>query len=380
MARPRVRLLSGAPIASGIDWSKEEEWRNELLGPFRSFIGEDAQTASPVLSSEADVQAQWREVSLTNKPFYETSVVPRYALGLDQTSPRLYSPTVDDHDDFLAHSIAVLDDIESSQIAPGGTAGGDDEEQTTFLTTTSFSDLSNMSSADSALIDLGYTAGRERSLQQVIRSAGPITSIKSLPSAKHILSLRPQTMTTSIICGVISISPAKTVSVRRGGGYEMDVVEMLVGDDTKAGFSISTWLRTVDDSRQAGKPLVKDDLRADLGRLRTGDVVLIERLALATFRDCVFGQSLNRRGTGIRTRFVILSGQQAEHDLLAPEHGGTSKELAAVSRKIDRVKDWADQFVGPAVIRKRKHDGVSGAMDKRGKKAIDKDDLPPDTQ
>lgn len=360
MAPSKVKFFAGAPLDSQIDWTSNI-LTNEWSAAFCNYL------MIPQLSGLRDpspmtVRASWREVSVSNKTFYETPIIKRI-----ERPSSFISPFKTDYEDYLAHSFAILDNLQSSQIEPQASASVA-ELETTFLTTTSFAtSTTEDSNLSTTLSDLDHSALCAPG-EQTLSIAGPVSNINTLPSPSHLFRLRPQTMTINLIVGIISISPAKTVTVRRGN-YTMDVIEMLVGDETKAGFSISTWL-------PAGKTLhaIKDEMRQKVLKLRSGDVVLIERLALSTFRDQVFGQTLNRKATKNTTRFVVLEGDFRNND--SSVDGTVS---SAVVSKIRRVRDWVDAFVG--LSRKRKLEASEGGKGKRvARETSIEEYLPPDTQ
>ena len=143
----------------------------------------------------------------------------------------------------------------------------------------------------------------------------------------------------------------------------MDIVDVVVGDDTRAGFSVSFWLPPV-DSQQA-RVEAQGNLRAALQSLRAGDVVLITNVALSVWRAAVYGQSLGRRWARNSTRIVKV------------ETDGLERELPfGVAGKLSRVKGWRDEFVGRSV-------GDGGAEKGKGRKRSRRryeEELPPDTQ
>lgn len=135
-------------------------------------------------------------------------------------------------------------------------------------------------------------------------------------------------------------APPRPVTTR--WGQTLSLIEVVVGDDTAAGFAVTFWLAA-------------DQLHAAaVARLRRKDVVLMENVALHVFRGNVYGQSL-RRGL---TRFSLLwrsdgSGHYSTRRLdrdAAAEH--------PQAQKARRVKDWVLRFVGrdaaTAVTRPRK--------------------------
>ncbi|KAF2220815.1 hypothetical protein BDZ85DRAFT_179006, partial [Elsinoe ampelina] len=188
--------------------------------------------------------------------------------------------------DFIEHSLAILDALQSSQLAPHEQADLTVDEESTFLTNESFT-----SSLDGSITSPSFIASTtllSRQPLKPIRSL--ITPLNLIPSAKHLLRSRPQTITVNLIVGMISISTPRTVHVKRGS-YNMEILEMTVGDETKAGFSVSIWMTPQASVQQTRS---KADLRTSVELLRPGNVVYIGRLALADFNGQVFGQSLNR--------------------------------------------------------------------------------------
>ncbi|KAG7286177.1 hypothetical protein NEMBOFW57_008482 [Staphylotrichum longicolle] len=92
-------------------------------------------------------------------------------------------------------------------------------------------------------------------------------------------------MTFNLIVGIISISQPRAVKTRWGATKYL--VEVLVGDETKAGFAITYWLpyNSVDESPLAG--------------LRPQDVVLVQNVALNVFNNKVYGSSLRKNLTKV---------------------------------------------------------------------------------
>jgi hypothetical protein len=180
-------------------------------------------------------------------------------------------------------------------------------------------------------------------------------------------------MTVNLLVGIISIAPARTVTTRKGG-HDMDIIELTVGDETKAGFTISSW-HQAQDSQHRHK--VEDKSRTVLSSLRPQDVVLIERVALSSFRNAVFGQSLNRRATKNTTAFTVL---HKANDFRADSAQQSTFPLA-VEHKLERVRDWVSSFVGPSVKRKAQSEPLPlAASKKKGKSTLVEEFLPADSQ
>jgi len=361
MSGKRIKFYTGAPQFSHLNW-QADILLHSFNSEFQAYLGHNNGSATDRTSpSILTPVSNWRILPDGSDPFYASPDVRQD----DQEG--FQSPFRDDHHDFLDHSFAILDNLQSSQIEPNDdTLVG---EETTFLTTTSF--MTQTSVSESNLSSMDDTAIRAPT-KQLMTVSGPIASIKSLPSAPQLVALRPQTITRNLIVGIIAISPAKTVTVRRGN-YEMDVIEMTVGDETKAGFTISTWL----SPEASDKASLQRDMRRAMQRLKTGDVVVIERLALSVFRDQVFGQSLNWRTTKNVTKFNVVDRDAIEQARLA----SASQAIASsVVDKVQRVRDWVDYFIGPS----RKRQLETDEMRKRKRVAVDEalegEYLPPDTQ
>ena len=193
MAGRRVKFLTGSPLSAQLDWT-EDNLLKDFSTVFRAYLGD-----STISSSDHPTQsigpANWRHVHLGDKLFHETPIVPRVNATID-----FASPFQNDHDDFLEHSFAVLDNLQSSQIAAHTSQTSSGDEETTFVTSTSFATTSMTSDSDPSLIDKTPTDLAAKSPPSI---ASPITNLKFLPTHSHLQSLRPQTMTVNLIVGII---------------------------------------------------------------------------------------------------------------------------------------------------------------------------------
>ena len=139
------------------------------------------------------------------------------------------------------------------------------------------------------------------------------TPLIRLPTAAQLHAQIPQTLTVTLLVGIIALHPPRRIHLRRTG-RAVDLIEAVVGDDTEAGFGISFWVDPVSSSFDYGydiSPLAQrdmnkqqlpqqensneDELRNELAGLRVGDVILLQCVALAQYRGRVYGQSLGRR-------------------------------------------------------------------------------------
>lgn len=344
MARQgRCILLTGAPEAERLDWNERLLFNIFSIGA--SVASADSGTPRQTASWQAPV---WRSISTA-----PNLRVPEHAMP--QTQFLSFSAQIPDLDiatkqDFLEHSIAFLDNLVSSQIAPAEVDGTSLFNSTTFSSTSETSILSDYSSQISQSLsthDLPIPPNLS------------LTDIGQIPSAAHILSIAPQTITVNMLCAVISLSPPRAVTVRRRQST-MEIFDLVVGDDTGAGFSISFWLPPVDSQGPRTSRNENEDLRAALQSARAGDVVLIRNVALSVWRKAVYGQSLDWRWARNCTKIEQID------DGALPK--GAALPFGFVG-KLAKVRSWRDDFVGRRVARQET---------RKGKRRFE-EDLPPDS-
>lgn len=365
MASATIMFLAGAPDADALDWSDEHLTDIFTLSTKR-YLG--TEHGNPEKQS-TQAWSDWRLLGSNDNVFYQSQ--PLHKNG---TKDRTHQD-----DDFLEFSLAVHADLQSSQLAPQASLGGD-EEESTFLSENSlmstFLEESTILPADGSLLAATELPPTPSAKQSFHTLGGPIMSIRAIPNAEHLNRLQPQTMTVNIIAGVISIAPTRSVKVRRGN-YTMDVVEITLGDDTKAGFCVSSW------HSPEGSQRGTDQLRETLRTLRPQDIVMVEQIALSSFRGQVFGQSLNRKTSKNSTRITVICKSEAlrsailsEQDIMLPGH---------VANKLHRVKDWVVSFVGPASRRRLDAIGPDSGHGRTAQRhkiadAVVEEYLPPDSQ
>lgn len=339
-------FLTGAPEYERLDWAEKHLLAEFTIGASASIAARGNQSPQPTASWQAPV---WRSISTA-----PDRVVSDH--GVPQTQFFSFSAQIPDLDiatkqDFLEHSIALLDDLASSQIAPA-----DIDETSLFNTTTfSFATETSIVSSESQISQPLHTN------YSPIPANLPLADIRQIPPASHILSIAPQTITLNLLCTVISISQPRTVTLRRRQST-MEILDLLVGDETRAGFSISFWLPPVDSQISRVNKDQSEDVRAALQSARPGDVVLIRNVALSVWRNNVYGQSLGRRWARNCTRIERI------------EDGGVQKEAGlpfGFAGKLARVRAWRDEFVG----RRAPVEEI-----RRGKRKFEGEDLPPDSQ
>ncbi|KAE8146949.1 hypothetical protein BDV25DRAFT_161482 [Aspergillus avenaceus] len=206
---------------------------------------------------------------------------------------------------------------------------------------------------------------------------GDITDLQDIPSVTYLNSIVPQTMTVNLIVGVITIRPPRRI-VTRQWKTELDLVEVVVGDDTKTGFGVTFWLPSKDHSVTQGHTNDAQELRQTLGTLRPRDIVLLRMIGLSTFRERVYGQSLKK---GI-TKIDLLHRQRV--DVTDPGGIYSARSLRSMDRdsaaknddpllltKVKKVREWNQKFVDITT------DPAGGDVRKATKRGPI---LPPDTQ
>jgi hypothetical protein len=332
----RVIILAGAPDCSALDWSTDGLF-SEFQACIAQFMGINANSELPPPALSAPEHAAWRLLSLDKgRPFTRASQehAANFNHGPDESvfgpSPEFLNTTVSlsfvsDRDDgeqnpvlsqLYEHSMAAHDELSSSQLISQST-----EQVTSFLSDDTSSFLSGEGDQGASIKG-----------PLLFRGSEVLTNLKSFPSAAYLLKIHPQTMTFNLIVGIISISRPRAVKTRWGATKYL--VEVLVGDETKAGFAVTYWLPydSVDKSPLAG--------------LRSRDVVFIQNVALNVFNNKVYGSSLRKNVTKVHLLYRVkldpqdAGGYYSTFDLSFP--GSVHPQLD----KTRRVRDWVRNFVG----------------------------------
>jgi hypothetical protein len=345
MARhERCIFLTGAPDTELLDWSDAKLLTAFTIGS-SSVPGNTAcGTPQPTASWQAP---KWRSLAIEPERKERRRETP-------QPEFFSFSAQITDLDialkqDFLDHSRALIDNLVSSQLAPTNV------DETTSLDSTTFSFISEVSLPS-------QTSLSPEKPNLPMSTNIPLTDIKQIPSASHILAIAPQTVTLNLLCAVISVSQPRVVAIRRRQAT-MEIQDLLIGDETRAGFSVSFWLPPADSQQSRVNNHESDDLRNSLQSLRPGDVVLVRNVALSVWRNAVYGQSLGRRWARNCTIIHRIEDGAGATERALP-FGGMGK--------LAKVRDWRDDFVGRRPTKQ---------LGKKGKGiATSDEDLPPDTQ
>ncbi|KAF5664873.1 hypothetical protein FHETE_6886 [Fusarium heterosporum] len=312
---PRLLLFAGAPPATSL--TAQSCTITQIDDSFADLLGLVPDGSTPAIPSSL---APWRSLPLNRKPLH-TGFSQRHDVSINlanqseffttaEVSFRDQSQSFEGVDPetvlskFYDHSLAVHNSIPSSQL--------DSFEETTFEET-SFMSVSS--------------TGR---IEVTESMPSHLSDLNTIPSAPKILALNPQTVTLNIIVGIISIAQPRTVTTR--WGRTLSLVEVLVGDDTKAGFAVTFWL----DQEHAAA--------AEISALRRQDIVLMQNVALHVFKDKVYGQSLRRGMTK-----VSLLWRRDGSGLYSTRELSKRGQMHPQLQKAKQVKDWVLKFVGADV-------------------------------
>ncbi|KAF4626810.1 hypothetical protein G7Y89_g11351 [Cudoniella acicularis] len=367
---PKIKLYVGAPESNRLDWD-ESGLLSSFSEPFLRFAklqqhtGHEKSAVVPVTPTST-FYPEWRSLPLERQHlatgisqdhgwhsqflgganFFTISQVDSMMEELSQQAKESFESNISVQSkeqlrsQFYEESYGRHQDIASSQITDFG--GSFTSDESSFDKTQAFDSL-----IDEVLSE--------------IPNAGPLSNIKDLPGAAYLDSIQPQTMTVNLIVGIISLPTARTINTRRGGHTEL--VEAIVGDDTKSGLAVNFWFSSFQ--------LATANLKADIEALRPQDVVLMRNVALSSFRGRVYGQSLRQGMTKVHLLFrnrvdhADVGGCYRRADLDPGNHGNVQLE------RTKRVREWVLRFVGNSGPQRQRDSGDYREF---------QESLPPDTQ
>jgi hypothetical protein len=380
----RLKTLNGAPLPQHLNFSEDVLLTPDKCKQFATITLHSTPSSNEetlkwrcLAAKDTRLRTGWsqpylpgsgRRLEDADMPFslpYDERTSTSF--GLDST-PQDTTMDLDDHptpaDTFLEHSLVFHDTLLSSQVVQSTTAD-QTMSSSSFLSTSFGTTSSDISSSN-------RTDGRTLVLQ--VPPSMAITPLGSLPSAQHLRSIYPQTPTPNFICALMAAPECRDVYVRKGG-YNIDLYEIIVADDTHSGFKVTFWIRPPRDSNGLSK--IQKQLLQTLRSIRIGDILLMRNIALTSYRDTVHGQSLNPSIVRARTTIDVLmtgtarSGRQLE--ALPEPLLGTCK----------RVKQWARAHIAVPDGGSRKRRGTSTGRDTPTKRtpasSTHDESLPPDT-
>ncbi|KAK8237740.1 hypothetical protein HDK90DRAFT_509436 [Phyllosticta capitalensis] len=355
---PVARFLNSSNGKSNLDVGEGEQQEEELaVYRWRSIplskngqlrTGMTQEMGALALPQFHGIPTQ-RSVEMTLVPSSQDSLPAPNTQYLRQMRGEDRSQGTNDADEeesrFHEYSMAVHDSMTMSQLEPSLTP----LEESTILE--SFhSDMYGEQSTTSVMDGTPADARLPRAIKNLCE----------MPNSAYLKRIVPQTIVVNLIVGVISIIPPHSKQTRYG---MREMAEILVGDETGIGFKITFWFSARESQRVNGfiREAAPDPLRDALESLRLQDVVLIENVALDSFRDKVFGSSLRKSIQRNQTRLQLLA-----------RHGVNKMGGLDGVEKVARVKEWVEGFVNPHRDAANFADGARG-----GPLEIA---LPPDTQ
>ncbi|KAJ5905576.1 uncharacterized protein N7473_002492 [Penicillium subrubescens] len=355
-------FLMGAPLPSSLDW-ENDELLNSPIQPFSSTDTIHEHDTSIVQSGDP---IKWRVLQppLTEHPtgyheYYRGPEDPSFLTTHKLVEADNESMKEDSIlSEFYDHSFVVH---ETSEIS---TTGLQDEEST------------QESEPALACIDAAATGTtaevNNHELPRSLQISGPIRDLQHLPTASYLQSIAPQTMTVNLIVGIIAIHPPRRV-VTRQWKTELDIIELIVGDENRTGFGVNIWLPA--STSISCKTQEADRLSRSLATLRPRDIILLRTVGLSSFRDQVYGQSLR----GGMTKVDLLYRQPVDvTDTVGFYKSGLRRNSPQDHadlplQKTRRVREWIVQFVGAT-------DEAGGGPSRMSQTQRGHQRLPPDTQ
>lgn len=393
-AMTRTIILAGAPETSKLDWNEKSMLpvqHVEDVQPRSSMDSTDASDSDASLQMTKREIPKWRRLEMERlkmRPilpkleieppkdvdmgapaeFLETSELVQQEAAIESTgsdvstddsrpsvdsSTREYEPETQALADYYDHSFTIHEAIPSSQI---------DSQQSITPGTPVYE------SNDDMFPDQSGTGGIIRTSSQRRLSQAPkprnLSNLNQIPGANFLDSIHPQTKTVNLIVGIISVAPSRivTAGAKFGRPRQVELVELLVGDETKTGFTISMWLPREmhvnwKDGAQEKPEGSRSILRRSLRVIQVRDVVLIQNVALSTFKGKVHGQSLRGDVTKIDTLFRKKVGDEEQVGCYTAQNIRMATGKDSQILKVKRVRDWMLDFIGEAPVAGKKKKG-----------------------
>lgn len=370
MSPPSGKILTGAPRASQLDWSEEAyENRTEVFSFIDSSRAEFGKGTSQ-FRSLGDLPEDSRRNEKNSSTTLTTPKLPSSETGVENTiieaamaqiivpaDMTLGSIDGNENNTFLStrKSTKLKPDFMSNYLQESFMLYNNSFSQALSLTLSQ--DLEGTQESSQPYSTFAPTASTPiASSLPTIGLPSPIIDLKKLPNASYINRIAPQTITVNLIVVVVNIAPPRTINLKQTN-RKMDLVEIIVADETRAGFQVSFWL-------PADRQHVP---RVALEALKTKHLILLKNVALHVWNGNVFGQSLSKAWTKTETTAQIL-GTQVELAVRIPDNLVVSPEAI----KLHRVFQYARNYLAPPSVPRRVHDeeGRSTSFDR----------LPPETQ
>ncbi|OTB09612.1 hypothetical protein M426DRAFT_316160 [Hypoxylon sp. CI-4A] len=361
----RILILAGAPESHKLDW-EDANLLNHFLDPIADFAqinnSHHSKATDTAPGSAPDI-ALWRSIPLKRTALPtgfsqlhdlrgnyhgDEGFFTAFTASLEAASTLTGSGKTSQEllDQFYDHSLAVHDDMHSSQLPTLSLS----TDGSSFNTTEERSTINSTQSSISSTL-------QERLVVAHAHSAH-LSDLDDLPNATYLQSISPQTMTVNLVVGIISIAEPRIVKTRWGSTKSL--IELLVGDETKSGFSVTFWLSSGPNGSTG----------SILRELRRQDVVLLRNVALGFFMKKVHGHSLRKDLTKVDLLYRRKLDRADRGGLYTVRELSSAKPAHPQLAKTKKVQEWVMNFVG----------GGGTALGKRKKngKSIRSWDMPPD--
>ncbi|PYI06485.1 hypothetical protein BO78DRAFT_368897 [Aspergillus sclerotiicarbonarius CBS 121057] len=340
MMSKKVIFLMGAPTTRSLQWD-EDELLDAPISPFHSLDMQDG-SHWPFPATQP---VKWRLLQdlratdlLPEIYEWEPGRDARFFTTRDLAIPNGESRMVSESSalsQFYNHSFTVH---ETSEISTPGFHSGDSMQGSGWAESfgTSFA-----------------TTSEKDGLAPGLPIQGPLTDLRDIPTVAYLKSIVPQTMTVNLIVAIIAIHPPRRV-VTRQWRQELDLVEVVVGDDTRSGFGVTFWLPPANHAITTGNDDdegLGDALGESLVTLRPRDIVLMRMVGLSSFRERVYGQSLRKGITKVdllhRQRVDVtdaggLYSAKRLRDIQQDPAAKRNEDLPLV--KVSKVREWIRRF------------------------------------
>ncbi|KAK5073218.1 hypothetical protein LTR51_005860 [Lithohypha guttulata] len=339
----RTIILAGAPESNKLDWNEKSLLPAEHVenakprGSMDSTTGSDSDES---LTMNKPSIPKWRRLEMERLKM--RPILPKLNIDPPPTDIEMSIPA-----EFLETSELVAQELLSE---PAGSDVSTEDSRPSVDSSTREYEPETQALAD--FYDHSFSI-HEAIPSSQIESQQSITP--GTPVATYLDSINPQTKTVNLIVGIVSIAPSRivTTGAKFGKPRQVELIELLVGDETKTGFSITMWLPREmhvnwKDGAQEKPEGSRSVLRRSLKAVQMRDVVLIQNVALSTFRGKVHGQSLRGDVTRIDTLFRKKVGDEEQVGCYTAQNLRMATGKDAQILKVKRVKDWMLDFVGEA--------------------------------
>lgn len=354
----KIIFLTGAPLASALQWDDQS-----LSAPLQACFSDDPEPSS--IDQDSCSGPRWRVLPFEPKDSAALAAAEHYKNDEAQQEKNAYGASVDETTFLTTTDLSSFSNPSSRIPSTQSYVSESQDDLLTQFYQHSFAahqetqldyDSSNESSSLSTSFGESYTAFEQQIASspknQLTRTrlfSALLTDLDHVPNAAYLNSINPQTMTVNIVVGIISIPVTRIIKSKWGGGRTTGLVEMLVGDDRKAGFGINLW---VSSDPQHRKPSI---LETDLAHLRPQDVILARNVALGSFGGKVYGHSLRRDMTTLDLlyRNVVdasdTPGAFGVRELEDYDGNNDEHVIGGQLAKLRRVRRWVMEFVGGGI-------------------------------